>query len=411
MHKTSRAIKAMVFVAVAAVTVGVSLVGCSADTAGETGGADDAAPYVFGIPTTLTGPAAYVGANFSVGVNLAVDEINENGGINGHPIKPVFIDDKGTPDGGLIAARQLVEQENALVILGGGTSNATVPVIPYFTQNNVPFMASVPSDPRISDPFVPNIFSGAPVPTPYAIPIYAEYIEKTLKAKTIAFVVCDAGFCTSVAPGLSETLAENGVKTVAMTSFTQGDTDFTGQAQTILAADPDVIFILGNAADDSRIIPQLKQAGISGQLVGDVTASDPALIEAAGDATEGLISFWLGGSQFIGDDTGVMADWLDEVEKRYPNRAAGSPGLHSLLGYEDTYVLAEAIRLAGDDVNAQTIITSLNENIDGFVAGKDDHWTFAEAIGLPRTFSDDNHVGNRTLTALTVKDGKFVPAE
>jgi len=395
--------------AVFALALGTALLlsGCS-NPGAPSGGADDD-PIVFGAHTTLTGPLAYVGAGYSMGVELAAKEINANGGIDGHPLEIKIVDDKGTPEGGTTAARELVERDNVLLVMSGGVSSATIPNVPYFKSNGVVYMVSVASDPRISEELVSNVFVGAPVTTAVAVPHYADYIQNELDAKTVAMIVCDGGFCTSAAPLLQAELDDRGIEVVQTATFNSGDTDFTGQVQAIDGSDPDVVFILGSAADDGRIIPQLRRGGVDVPLVGDITAAESTLVEAAGPAAEGLTAFWIGASQFLADDTGVMGDWLASVEENMPDRPTGTPSLHSLMGYADVYVLAEAIRAAGGDLSSEAIAKSLETNIKDFVAGADENWTFAEPIALPRTFTPEDHRGNSTLTPLRVEDGKFVP--
>src|ERR1700761_1908764 len=114
-----------------------------------------------GIHTPMTGVASFVGQGTKVGVDLALAEINGHGGVNGRKLNFVWVDDRGTPDGGVAAVRRLVDSEKVFALFGSGSSASTVSVIPYFIQNGIPYYSSIASDPRVLEKFAPNIYSGS----------------------------------------------------------------------------------------------------------------------------------------------------------------------------------------------------------------------------------------------------------
>ena len=81
-----------------------------------------------------------------------------------------------------------------------------------------------------------------------------------------------------------------------------------------------------------------------------------------------------------------------------------------MMLYADTYVLAEAMRVAGKDLTREGLLKSLDTNIHNFVAGNDGAWSFAQPIGLPRTFTATEHQGNRKVQPVINKAGVFKPA-
>ena len=400
------------YVAAIASFVGLAVVlsGCSsAGSPSSSSKSND--PIVIGSSVSLTGPASFVGQGFQVGATLAMDEINANGGINGRNLEIKFADDEGTPDGGVAASRQLVLQDKVLAVLGGGTSTSTVASIPFFRENGIVNYVSLSSDPRVLEQFNSNIFVGSTISQADGVKVYAKYIQDVLHAKTVATIVCDQGHCISGAPLLEAELKELNISVVQKTSFNSGDTDFTGQIQKIKDSKPDAVFIYGLAADGGRIIPQLRRAGVSVPLVSDTSLADLSVVEVAGASAVGFTAFWLGGPQFLTDNTGEMGKWLASLKKYQPETPNGTPNLYSLMAYSDTYVLAEALRAAGPTLNSSTIIKSLETNIQGFVGGQGPNWEFAAAVGVPRTFTTKDHQGNRFVSAITVKDGKFVAVE
>ena len=363
-----------------------------------------------GVHLSLTGPASFVGQGSRVGLALAQAEINAQGGINGRKVVLSLVDDRGSPDGGVTAARRLVDEEKVFFVLGAGTSTSTVPVLPFFERTGVPYYVSLASDPAVLEKFRKNVYSGATSTQDVFTETMAKFVVNKLKPKRVALVQCDQGHCTSGGPRVKALFEKAGVA-VSVTTFNSGDTDFTGQVQQIKSSNPDVIFVYGLASDGGRLFPQIRRAGINVQIVADTSLADPSVARVGGPAAEGFYAFWLGGTQFIDDKTGAMAQWLAGLDKHNIERPANTPNLYSLMLYADLYVVAEAIRAAGKNLTREALLTSLDTNIKGFVAGKGGEWTYAAPIGFPRTFTATDHLGNRTLQALVNRGGVFKPAD
>lgn len=363
-----------------------------------------------GVHLPLTGPASFVGQGARVGITLAQAEINANGGINGRKLVLNLVDDRGSPDGGVTAVRRLVDEENVFAVLGAGTSTATVPVLPYFERNGVPYYVSLASDPAVLQKFRKNVYSGATSSQAVFTEVMSKFVVAKFNPKRVALVQCDQGHCTSGGPLVKALLQKAGVE-VSVSTFNSGDTDFTGQVQQIKASNPDVIFVYGLASDGGRLFPQIRRGGITAQIVSDTSLADPSVSRVAGPAAEGFHAFWLGGTQFIDDKTGAMAQWLAALDKYKIERPANTPNLYSLMLYADVYVLAEALRVSGKTPTRDAFMTSLDTKISGFLPGQAGQWTYAAPIGFPRSFTATDHLGNRTIQPLINQGGVFKPAQ
>lgn len=363
-----------------------------------------------GVHLSLTGPASFVGQGSRVGLSLALAEINANGGINGRKLALSLVDDRGTPDGGVTAVRRLVDEEKVFFVLGAGTSTSTVPVLPYFERNGVPYYVSLASDPAVLEKFRKNVYSGATSTQVVFTESMAKFVVEKFKPKRLTLIQCDQGHCTTGGPRVKALFEKSGVN-VTVTTFNSGDTDFTGQIQQIKSSNPDVIFIYGLASDGGRLLPQIRRAGINAQIVAETSLADPSVARVAGPAAEGFHAFWVGGTQFIDDKTGPMAQWLAALDKYNIERPANTPNLYSLMLYADLYVVAEAIRASGKNPTRESLMNSLDTKIKDFVAGKGGEWSYAAPIGFPRTFSPTDHLGNRTIQPLVSRGGVFKPAD
>jgi branched-chain amino acid transport system substrate-binding protein len=364
---------------------------------------------LIGVQVALTGPASTVGQGFRAGIDMAVDEINAHGGINGRTIKTVYEDDNGTAEGGILAVRRLVEQDQVFAVMGGGTSTSTVSVIPLVEQGGVVYYDSLASDPRVLETYSPYVFSGMTIVRADIANSIIAALKKDMKAKTVGIVTSDEALCTAAVTLIEPQFQTNGLKLVVDQKFRSGDTDFSTQAAAVKAANPDALYMCGLPIDGGRLIPQLKRAGVTSKLLGDGTFTDANIIRVGGASIDGLYSFWIVSRQFIGETTGPIADWKERFAKKFPNPPAGVPNHYTLAAYSDMYCLAEGMRRAGRDLTRDKLIAGL-ETLHDYIAGTDKAFSYAAAIGTPRTFRKGDHKGARTTQLVVVRNGQFVAA-
>jgi len=369
-------------------------------------GTASAQEIVIGAHVPLTGPSSELGQGFDYGAKLAFQEINEHGGINGHQLKLFEVDDQSTPNGAITAVQRLTLSGNIALLWNGSSSSPTVAVVPKMRTGPLPYYVGFASDPRVLNPFSKYVFSGAAIPVASVVSNMVDFVSTALKAKTVAMLSCDQANCKASVPLLKKGLEDKGVTIAADQTFHSGDTDFTGQIDAIKTAKADVIQIWGLPADGGRIVGQLRRAGITAPIVGDTAMADQAVLDLAGPAAEGMYAMWIAGAQFLSDDTGPMKEFRARFTKAFPNAAAGMPNQYTIRAYADAYVIAEAFRRAGSNLSPENIVAQL-DTIRDFVAGRDQNFTYAAAIGLPRTFSPTDHQGTKVVAPVVVKNGKF----
>ena len=369
-------------------------------------------PLTIGAQIPLTGASSELGQGFDYGAKLAFNEINAHGGINGHPLKLIEVDDQSTPNGAITAVQRLTLGSTVSLVWNGSSSSPTVAVVPRMRPGPTPYYVSFASDPRVLEPFSKFVFSGAALSVGTIASDIVTFIADRLHAKSIAILSCDQANCKTSVPLLKAGLGAKSVKIVADETFHSGDTDFTGQISAIRDANPSVIQIWGLPADGGRMVSQLRTAGLTAPIVGDTAMTDQAVLELAGKSAEGMYAMWLSGAQFLSDDTGPMKEFRARFAAAFPNAPSGMPNQYTIRAYADAYVIAEAIRRAGVNPTPAAIVAAL-DTIHDFVAGKDSYFTYASAIGLPRSFSPTDHQGTKQLAVVVVKDGKFatVPAD
>lgn len=365
-------------------------------------------PIRIGAPLPLSGAFAFPGHGEQVGLKLAQAEINANGGINGRNIEFIIVDSHSRPDGAVAAATRLVSQDKVIAVLNGGTSGEVNASLPFFRQTGVVNYVMAAQDPTITEPFTRNIFRGAGLNNNSGAPMYAEYLAKTGVKRLAILQGAYPVFKTLMEP-LKKELEKAGVQVVRVEQYNVGDTNFGAQALQIANAKPDTVLVLAQTTDALAILPQLRRAGITARLVGDVASADPAIL-SAGAAAEGFTIFSITGSQLVDDKTGEMGKFHAALAKYKIELPAKMPNVFSVFAYSDAYVMAEALRRIEGPITSEALIKSLENNIRGFMPGTTKEFAYAAKVGRPRTFSASNRDGSTGMTPLVVKGGALVPA-
>ncbi|TAN31857.1 hypothetical protein EPN29_11665 [bacterium] len=364
---------------------------------------------VIGSDMALTGPGSATGQGFKLGLELAASEINAHGGINGRKVKLVIEDDAGTAQGGVEAARRLVQQDGVFADFAGAGSTSAVSEAPFFTSSKVPLYATLASDPRIFQPFSRYVFTGVPQRRDLSQEV-VKYAQSIGAATLDILYASDQAFCQSGVQLVQGDAAASGTHIVGLQSFHSGDTDFTAQISSVARLNPSAVYLCGLDVDGGRIVPQLRRVVADTTIIADASMATAALLKTAGPAGEGVRCFWLSSSQPVTAQTGAMGDWNKRLDKFAPNRPAGTPNIFTVSGYVDFYVFAEALRHAGSSVTRDNFVDAL-EGVHNFVPGRDSYFSYAAPIGVPRNFSKENHQGTHAAVPIEIKNGEFVTIE
>jgi branched-chain amino acid transport system substrate-binding protein len=135
-----------------------------------------------------TGNASFVGLGSRAGMELAVQEINDAGGINGRKLQLTFEDDSNSPAKALAADKKLVEEDKVFMILGLSGSNPTIGTLAYLRDQKVPGYFSIASAPQVTHPFNRYLFRGAVPESARYGELYSEFITQFLQVKRVAIL-------------------------------------------------------------------------------------------------------------------------------------------------------------------------------------------------------------------------------
>src|SRR5882724_4416147 len=152
-----------------------------------------ATEVTIGMWTPLTGPTALLGTSERDAIEIAIDEVNAAGGVNGRKIKLIVYDDAGSPQEAMTSVRRLTDQDGVFALIAGSTSGSTLPVIPLVNKSKIPFVSSISSNRKLLDPFSHYIFRVYANEVAHADGIVKYALSKGIKKPAIIYNSNDYG--------------------------------------------------------------------------------------------------------------------------------------------------------------------------------------------------------------------------
>lgn len=336
----------------------------------------------------LSGAVAVYGVECKNGIDLAVEEINAAGGINGKKVEFVCEDDEGSPDKTVNAFKKLITKDGVKLVIGSLTSGCTQAVTTLSQASKVVQIAPAATAPAITD--AGNYVFRACFIDPFQGTVGGKFAFESLKAKNAA-ILYDVGNDYSV--GLQENFVKAfetaGGKIVAVESYSTGDKDFNAQLTKIKNANPDVVYLPDYYGTVALIAKQLRAQGIKAPIVG-ADGWDGLTANAGDEVLNGFYS-----NHYAEDSTEPAVQKFVNAFKEKYNKA---PNSFAALGYDSMYMLKDAIVKAGT-TDSSKVRAALEETDADYVTG---HLTFD---------SKRNPVKSAVMIELVKgKDGKITTA-
>lgn len=334
----------------------------------------------------LSGAVAVYGVDCKNGIELAVEEINAAGGINGKMISLISEDDEGNPEKSVNAYKKIVTKDKAKFIVGSLTSGCTMAISSLAQAQKVLMIAPAATATAITD--AGDYVFRACFIDPFQGTVGAKFVSETLGSKNAA-VLYDIGndYSVGLTDNFVKTFEENGGRIVAKESYSTGDKDFNAQLTKIKNANPDVVYLPDYYGTVALIAKQLRAQGINTPIVG--ADGWDGLTENAGD--EVLNGFY--SNHYAADSTeGAVRKFVDGYKAKYEGK---TPTAFAALGYDAVYMLKEAIVKAGS-TDPKEVKAALASTEGDYVTG---HITFDEKR---------NPVKSAVMLEIVKRDGKLL---
>ncbi|MGA2404704.1 MAG: ABC transporter substrate-binding protein [Syntrophobacteraceae bacterium] len=350
-------------------------------------------PYRIGAIFSITGPSSFLGDPEKKSLEMAVEQINSTGGIDGHKLEAIIYDDEGDPTKAVLLANKLISKDEVIAIVGPSLTPTTLPIIPVVEKAGVP-LVSCAAGIKITEPVKPLVFKTAQNDVLAVWTIYRNLQARNIKK--IALLTVENSFGESGKEQLSAQAPNFGIEVALAETFGAKDTDMTAQLAKIRAAQPEAIVCWGTNPGPAVITKNLVQMGMKIPLYQSHGVASPKYIELAESAAEGVLlptGKILVADQLPDSDPQkpVLKKYIAEFEKRYSMPVSGFGG----YAYDAFHLLAAALK--GTEGDKKKIAENL-ENIKGLM-GVTGTFTFS-----PR---DHNGLGDDAFVMVAIKDGKW----
>ena len=272
-------------------------------------------------------------------VELAVEQINSQGGLLGRPVELLVLDNKSSPIGSSMAAMKAVELQVPAVV-GGGWSSHALQMAPVLQEAKIPMIIGAATNPKITR--IGDYIFRACFIDPFQAQIMAHFAYADLGARKAAVLeIINEEFSLTLAELFVSAFQQAGGNVVLQESYANDAVDFANILEKVKTASPDVIYVPGYARDCGLLIKQAVSMGIKTTFLG-------------ADGWGGALMYDVGGRAIAGNY--YSAHWHPDVDfpksvylqkMYYQKYKSKIPHMNSPLNYDAFLLLADAIHRAG----------------------------------------------------------------
>ncbi len=363
----------------------VVLSGCAGSTSTSGSGSGSDKIYIASA-NPMTGDSAQFGDMKVKAMQLAIEEANAAGGIDGKQIELLVGDDTGNPKEAPNVAQKFAGDDKVLAVIGHWNSSATLAARGIYEAAGIPVITDSVNK-SITDGTTPHLFRISLTDTTQANNL-AKYAYNTMGKKKAAVLYTANDFGMGLKNDFSAEFTKlGGTVNVAETYFEGQSKDFSPQLTKIKADNPDVLFVAGYYVETALIAQQARAMGLDVQIIGTEGISSDELIKLGGEAVEGIrfAAFFHPEVEFPG-----TKEFVDAFVAKYNKQ----PDNYSALAYDSAKLVIEAMKQNG--ATREGITKYLNEVKD--------------FPGVAGPISFENNDVTRNILILEVIDGKIVPS-
>lgn len=285
----------------------------------------------------LTGNAGRIGEMKKEGADLAVDEINSEGGVNRKKIEMIYEDSENDAKKGTAAFEKLIQLYKVPIVMSA-MSGVSYPLAHIADRNEIILFANV-GHPTITH-FSKWVFRNFPT-TEQEARVMAEYAKKELGIDRIAILSVNDEWGKTGSNSFKEHFDNMGGKILIQEEYDKQDTDFRVQLTKIKSIKPQAIFVTGFGNALGLITKQYKELNIKGYFLTTTGFNDPEIIKIAGSGAEGVI--FTTSAFNIDSEEKIVKDFVESFQKKYNKK----PGFDEALQYDTVKLIVIAMKNHG----------------------------------------------------------------
>lgn len=316
---------------------------------------------LIGLVAAQSGDQQPWGADSVDAAQLAVDEFNAAGGVNGRKVKLVVQDSASKPEQGKNAAEKLVNQ-GVIGIVGEVASGTTMQVANVAFEKNIPVVAIGATKVELTDRGT-NVFRVCYVDD-FQGKVMAKFAFDDLKLRKIAILTdkkapYSKGLSDNFRAMFGQLKDDKGQGEIVTEEFYQsGETQFNGQLTNIKAKNPDGLFLSGYFTEVGPIVRQAKQMGLNVAFLGGDGWDSSQLLQSGGDAIiGGFFCNHCNNDEDRPEVKSFLQKWAKKYNGKVPATAMGP------LGYDATAVMLDALKRA-KAMDSKSLLDAIEDTVD-----------------------------------------------
>ena len=317
------------------------VVGAACDSIGGIGGGDE--PYRIGVMESVTGPGETYGNVAVQAKQMAVDEINAAGGVNGRMIELIVEDEKCNAQDAITAYRKLTDVDGVKIILGTSCSGAMLGAAPLAEGEGVVMFSGLATNPDIAnagDYIFRTAMSDAQVGIDTGNVLWADGV------RTLATITEATDYAEGVRRTSVEQFEKRGGQLVGEERYASDVTDFRSQITKLLNANPDGLHVAAQSEfSGGTIVKQARELGYEGPIYSDIVPIGTTALEIAGDAATGMKAITADLDPANSKAQEVITNFREKYDYVTLPWYLGS-------AYDDVYITAECLKQTEDDQDA-----------------------------------------------------------
>ena len=331
-----------------------------------------------GVILPLTGNAAKYGQATKNGIDLALEEINHRGGINGRSLKAIYEDSQADPKMAVSVFQKLTTIDKASFILGPLASSSVLAVAPIANRKKVIVLSPAASSPKITDAgdyifrnVMSDLFDGRAI---------ADFAFNSLKKRTAGVIYINNDFGVGLKKSFRAFFEKYGGEIKAIETFNQGDNDFRTQLTKIMNSEPEVVFLAGQR-EMGYVLRQARELGLQSQWISFSMFEDPEILKIAGNAANNVYY------TYRAFDPKSDISLVRNFSKNYKQRFGQLPDIFAGLSYDAARIIVSAIERGGAKDTEKVKMALYNtRNFPGVVGETtfDENGDVIKPIGIKR---------------------------
>jgi branched-chain amino acid transport system substrate-binding protein len=302
------------------------------------GGAPAKAQIKIGFQAPLTGFAATDGKSAKIAADMAIEEINNAGGVLGQKLELISYDDQAKSDEAIFTANKLIGEDGVKLVVNASYSASGRAAAPVFQKAGVLMIAAYGVHPEITTTgnfMFRLVHLGPPQGRATAL-----FIGKDLKLKKISAITMDNDYGQATMDGFLEAAPKYGVEVINKYSYSLTDRQFGSIVASVKRDNPDGVYATGYFFTGGPLVSQLRAGGVAAPIVGSQAFDSQKFIDIAGPAAEGT---------YIVDsfDRARNDAALKRFFAEFSKRAGYPPENVAAISYSAVILMADAIKRAG----------------------------------------------------------------